>query len=322
VAIAFGLGVLAMPSSHSFLVPSNLFVTPMSKHYASAVTAFLVWGFFPLVLRTVGAHPAGEILYFRILFSLVILIVILAAFMRKKTRENVAHFKSLDTKAKMSVIALTLLGGVLLTINWLVFIYVVNAVNVKTASFSYLICPVVTAGLGYILLREKMVTIQWLSILLCAISCAMMGINNIHELWYSLLIAFSYALYLITQRKNQGFNRLIVLAVQVTFAFMLMNLFFVQLVGSVTIDYPFFGVVFCIALFFTVLPLFLNLYALNKIDAATIGILMYINPLINFTLAFLVLQETATTTQVVGYAIIGIALVLFNLPVLKRLKQS
>jgi chloramphenicol-sensitive protein RarD len=90
------------------------------------------------------------------------------------------------------------------------------------------------------------------------------------------------------------------------------------LVGSVTIDYPFFGVAFCIALFFTVLPLFLNLYALNKIDAATIGILMYINPLINFTLAFLILNETASVTQQVGYAIIAIALVLFNVPVLKR----
>lgn len=290
----------------------------MSKHYTSAVTAFLVWGFFPLVLRSVGAHPAGEILYFRILFSLIILMVILAAFMRKKTRENVAQFKLLDSKSKTRTVVLTLLGGVLLTVNWLVFIYVVNAVNVKTASFSYLICPVITAGLGYVLLREKLLAIQWLSILLCAISCVLMGINNGQELWYSLLIAFSYALYLVTQRKNQGFNRLMVLAVQVTFAFLLMNLFFTQLVGSVTVDYSFFGIVFCIALFFTVLPLFLNLYALNKIDAATIGILMYINPLINFTLAFLVFNETASVTQQVGYAIIAIALVLFNVPVLKR----
>ena len=115
---------------------------------------------------------------------------------------------------------------------------------------------------------------------------------------------------------------LIVLAVQVVFAFILMNLFFVQLVGSVSINYSFFSIVFCIALFFTVLPLFLNLYALNKIDAATIGILMYINPIINFTLAFLVLHETASVTQKVGYTIIGSALVMFNLPVLKRLKQS
>ncbi|MFM8911923.1 MAG: EamA family transporter [Flammeovirgaceae bacterium] len=293
----------------------------MNKHYASAIAAFLVWGFFPLVLRTVNTHPAGEILYFRILFSLVILLVIVFGFMRKKSRENVAMLKSLNPSAKRTVVLLTLAGGALLTINWLIFIYVVNAINIKTASFSYLICPVITAGLGYLLLREKMLPIQWLAIFLCAVSCAVMGINNVSELGYSLLIAFSYALYLITQRKNQGFNRLIVLGVQVLFAFIIMNFFFVQLVGTVTVDLHFYTIVACIALCFTVLPLFLNLYALNKINAATIGILMYINPLINFTLAFLVVDETATTTQIVGYAIIGIALVMFNLPVLKRLRQ-
>ncbi|MFM8739559.1 MAG: EamA family transporter [Cytophagales bacterium] len=293
----------------------------MNKHYASAITAFVVWGFFPLVLRTVSTHPAGEILYFRILFSLIILAVMVFGFMRKKSRENMAILRSLSAPARKTVVMLTLVGGALLTINWLVFIYVVNAINIKTASFSYLICPVITAGLGYVLLREKMLPIQWLAILLCAVSCVLMGINNVTELGYSLLIAFSYALYLITQRKNQGFNRLMVLGVQVLFAFLIMNFFFVQLVGTVTIDFRFYAIVACIALFFTVLPLFLNLYALNKINAATIGILMYINPLINFTLAFLVVDETATTTQILGYATIGVALVMFNIPVLNRVKN-
>lgn len=293
----------------------------MNKHYAAAITAFLVWGFFPLVLRAVNTHPAGEILYFRILFSLFILAVIVFGFMRKKWRENLTTLKSLTPAAKRTVVVLTLSGGALLTINWLVFIYVVNAINIKTASFSYLICPVITAGLGYVLLREKMLPIQWVAILLCAISCVVMGINNVSELGYSLLIAFSYALYLITQRKNQGFNRLIVLGVQVLFAFTIMNLFFAQLVGTVTVDLRFYMIVGCIALCFTVLPLFLNLYALNKINAATIGILMYINPLINFTLAFLVAGESATATQIVGYAIIGIALVMFNYPILNRIAK-
>ncbi|MFM7487497.1 MAG: EamA family transporter [Cytophagales bacterium] len=293
----------------------------MNKHYASAITAFVVWGFFPLVLRTVSTHPAGEILYFRILFSLIILAVMVFGFMRKKSRENMAILRSLSAPARKTVVMLTLVGGALLTINWLVFIYVVNAINIKTASFSYLICPVITAGLGYVLLREKMLPIQWLAILLCAVSCVLMGINNVTELGYSLLIAFSYALYLITQRKNQGFNRLMVLGVQVLFAFLIMNFFFVQMVGTVTIDFRFYAIVACIALFFTVLPLFLNLYALNKINAATIGILMYINPLINFTLAFLVVDETATTTQILGYATIGVALVMFNIPVLNRVKN-
>jgi chloramphenicol-sensitive protein RarD len=238
--------------------------------------------------------------------------------MRRETKESVAQLKSMSPQARRTVIALTLAGGALLTINWLVFIYVVNAVNIKTASFSYLICPVITAVLGYVLLKERMLFIQWLAILLCAISCVLMGIGNIAELGYSMLTAFSYALYLISQRKNQGFNRMIVLGVQVLFAFIIMNVFFGQLVGTMNVDLKFYSITLCIAVFFTVLPLFLNLYALNKISAATTGILMYLNPLINFTIAFLVFDETASAIQVAGYGIIAIALVLFNYPILKR----
>jgi chloramphenicol-sensitive protein RarD len=61
-----------------------------------------------------------------------------------------------------------------------------------------------------------------------------------------------------------------------------------------------------------VLPLFLNLFALNKINSATIGILMYINPLINFTVAFIVFRETVNLLQIIGYSIIAAALIIFN----------
>lgn len=289
------------------------------KHYASAVFAFLVWGFFPMVLRTINTHPAGEILYFRILFALLILAVVLFGFMRGKIKETVAKLKSIPRPEARGVIVLTLAGGALLTVNWLVFIYVVNEVNIKTASFSYLICPVMTAVLGYMLLKENMSLVQWVAIGLCAVSCVLMGINNISELGYSLLIAITYALYLISQRKNQGFNRMIILGVQVFVAFIIMNLFFVQLVGEVDVDARFYVITFCIAAFFTVLPLFLNLFALNKINAATIGILMYLNPLVNFTTAFLIFNEKASGIQVVGYGIIAVALVMFNYPILKRI---
>jgi len=288
------------------------------KYYTSAVTAFVVWGFLPLVLRSITDHPAGEILYFRILFSLLLLMVILFGFMRKQMKESLARLKSMSPSSARNLVILTLSGGALLTINWLVFIHVVNVVNIKTASFSYLICPVITAVLGYVLLKEKMDFIQWLSIALCAISCVLMGINNISELGYSLLIAFTYALYLISQRKNQGFNRMVVLGVQVLFSFLILNLFFVQLVGQIEMNTRFYLIALLIAAVFTVLPLFLNLYALNKINAATIGILMYINPLVNFTMAFLVFKESASAIQMTGYGIICIALVLFNYPILKK----
>jgi chloramphenicol-sensitive protein RarD len=114
---------------------------------------------------------------------------------------------------------------------------------------------------------------------------------------------------------------MIVLGIQVLVAFIIMNIFFRQLVVTIVVDYRFYAITLCIALGFTVLPLFLNLYALNKIKAATIGILMYLNPLINFSVAFLVFEESASSIQIIGYGIIAIALVLFNYPILKRLRS-
>ena len=77
-------------------------------------------------------------------------------------------------------------------------------------------------------------------------------------------------------------------------------------------DQWFYGVIGVIAIFFTVIPLFLNLFALNAINAATIGILMYINPLLNFILAISLYKESVTVLQACGYGIILAGLLLFN----------
>jgi chloramphenicol-sensitive protein RarD len=288
------------------------------KHYAAAISAFVIWGFFPILLRAIRQFSAGEILYFRILLSFIVLLVIIFGFKRKDLKENFALLKNFPREKQRSVIALTLLGGALLTVNWLTFIYIVNNINIKTASFSYLICPVVTAVLGFVLLKERMTTLQWIAVLLCAVSCVLMGYNDKKELGFSFLTAFTYALYLISQRKNQGFDRMIILGIQVLFSFVILNILFGYLIVQVPVSLNFYCVILVIAIVFTVLPLFLNLFALNKINSATIGILMYLNPLINFTIAFLVFKESVNTIQLVGYSIIAFALIIFNYPNLKK----
>jgi chloramphenicol-sensitive protein RarD len=281
------------------------------KHYASAIAAFVIWGFFSIPLRALQNYTAGDILYFRILFSLVVLLII-AGIKRNDVRNNWASYRMLIPTERKKVALLTLAGGALLTINWLAFIYVVNNINIKTASFSYLICPVITAVLGYVLLREKMSRIQWIAVGLCTLSCILMGISSALELGFSFLTAFTYALYLVSQRRNQGFDRILILCIQVLFSFLIISLFMNYLVTSVPDSLYFYGVILVIAIGFTVLPLFLNLFALNKINSATIGILMYINPLINFTVAFIVFRETVNLLQIIGYSIIAAALIIFN----------
>jgi chloramphenicol-sensitive protein RarD len=291
------------------------------KHYAAAITAFLVWGFFSIPLRALKDFSSGEILYFRILFALLLLLILIFGFKRGDLRENKAKLKALDPVTRRNTILLCLAGGMLLTVNWLTFIYIVNNINIKTASFSYLICPVITAVLGYVLIKEKMTTLQWIAVVLCTFSCVLIGISSALELGYSFLTAFTYALYLITQRKVQGFDRLILLGVQILFATTILTMFSGFLVNEIPTSFKFYGLILVIAIFFTILPLFLNLFALNKINSATIGILMYINPLINFTIAFVVFNESVNSIQLTGYAIIAVALVIFNYQNFGKLRE-
>lgn len=287
------------------------------KHYLAAISAFVTWGFFSIPLRALKEYSAGEILYFRILFSTLVLLVIIFGFKRNDIRKDLAFLRSFTPEKKRNVILLTLAGGVLLTVNWLTFIYIVNHINIKTASFSYLICPVITAVLGYVLIQEKMSSLQWVAVALCTLSCVVMGLNSALELGYSFLTAITYALYLISQRRNQGFDRIIILGIQVLFSFLILNIFYSQLITEIPTTAKFYSLIMVIAIVFTVLPLFLNLFALNRINSATIGILMYVNPLINFSVAFVVFGETVNAIQLTGYFLIVVALVIFNYPVMR-----
>lgn len=290
------------------------------KHYAAALTAFIVWGFFALPLRALKQYTAGEILYFRIAIAALLLVLLVFIFRKAALKQDITRIKTLAPRDRNRFIMLTLTGALLLIVNWLIFIYVINAINIKTASFSYFICPVLTAVLGNYILKERLTPLQWTAVTLCVISGVLLGLNSAAELGYSFAVALSYAFYLISQRRNSGFDRLIVLAVQMIFAFVVLTLAYPLLVDAAPTTIYFYGMITLVAGVFTVLPLFLNLYALNGINSTTVGILLYINPLMNFTIAFLIFGETITPLQATGYIIILVALVLFNYPNLQKIR--
>jgi chloramphenicol-sensitive protein RarD len=292
------------------------------KHFTAGLIAFFMWGFFAFPLRAVSDYESGQILYFRILFSLLILSFVILVFKRRQWVEEQRLFRQFSKKKQRSVVVLTLVGGLLLTINWLTFIHIVNHINIKTASFSYLICPVLTAVLGSVLLKEKLSKLQWLAVVICALSCVLIGYGSVVELLFSLLTAFTYALYLITQRRNQGFDRVLILGIQILFACSVLTLVYPVLVSTLPTEFAFYGWILVIAVFFTVVPLFLNLYALNRVNAATIGIMMYINPMLNFCVAVLFFNETVSSLQLLGYLSILLALILFNASLIKRVYTS
>ena len=282
------------------------------KYYFAAFSAFFIWGFFSLALKPISSYPSLDILFCRVFFSVLTMTAINLVFRRNIIHKNWEDFKTMTTKKKRSIVVLTLVGGMILASNWFIFIYVVNHVSVKAGSLAYLICPILTTVFAFFLLHEKLSKWQWLAVFISVISCVLLSLNHFQDIFYSLVVAATYALYLVSQRKNSELDKFLVLNIQLLFIAFLILPFYPKYSGAIPTEPLFYICLFCIVVFFTIVPLFLNLYALKGINSSTVGILMYINPIINFGLAIFHFKEQVTFLQMFSYSLILISIIVFN----------
>ncbi len=284
----------------------------VSKHYLAGITAFTIWGFFSFGLKPLQGYPSLDILFYRIFFCVALMLIISLGLRYKVLAETISYFKHLPKKEKINLSAAVIGSSFLLTSNWFLFIYVMNHVSVKTASFAYLVCPILTTVLAYFILKEKLTRIQWMAVSLSVAGCALLSYNNPSDLIYSLVVAGTYALYLIIQKKITGVDKFLLLTVQVVITALVMLPFYPALSGPVPQQTSFYGYILIIAVLFTIIPLFLNLYALKGIKSSTVGILLYINPIIGFMLSALYYKEPVTSIQIVSYSLIIVSIIIFN----------
>jgi chloramphenicol-sensitive protein RarD len=294
----------------------------INKYYLSALSSFIIWGFFSLALKPLKNYPSLDILFYRVFLATIFLLLINLIFRKKTVYNDFLSFQKLETKLKLQSLFLTVFGGFLLIANWFLFIYAINHVSLQSASFAYMICPILTTILAFFILKEKLSHWQWFSVLLCIISCAILSYGHLEDLFYSLTIALSFAFYLISQRKNNKFDRFVILTVQMLIASLVILPFFPKYSGVVPQESIFYILLLIVVVVFTIIPLFLNLYALKGMNSSAVGILMYTNPLIHFFLAFFYFKEDVNTNQIVAYLLILISIVVFNEKVLfKRISK-
>ncbi|AIG30366.1 EamA family transporter [Flavobacterium psychrophilum] len=293
----------------------------INKYYLSALSSFVIWGFFSLVLKPLHNYPSLDILFYRVFYATGLSIIINLLFRKEKLKNDWKSYLTLEKKEKIKTLLLTVLGGFLLTFNWFMFIYAINHVSLKSASFAYLICPIVTTILAYFILKEKLSKWQWFSVFLCIISCAMLSYGDLRGLIYSLVIAISFALYLISQRENNKFDRFVVLTVQLLIASMVLLPFFPVYRGEIPTEPIFYILMTIIVVLFTIIPLFLNLFALRGITSSAVGILMYSNPMINLLLAIFYFKEEINSVQIGSYLLILFSIIIFNEKLLRVSKD-
>jgi chloramphenicol-sensitive protein RarD len=291
-----------------------------TRYYVAAIAAFTIWGFFSLVLKPLSVYPSLDILFYRVFSSAAVMLLISSIARRKTWRTAKGMYAGLPADQQRGLIRQVLGGGMLLTANWFFFIYVMNHISIKAASFAYLICPVLTTVLAYFILKEYLNRWQWIAVLLSLFSCLLLAFNSLTDLLYSLITALSYGLYLVSQRRDHGIDKFLILTLQVTFAALLLLPFYPSYHGKLPTAVSFYGSILVIALFLTILPLFLNLYALKGLTSSTVGILLYINPILNFMIAVLYYHEKLDSLQFVAYGVILFSVILFNIPAGKKVQ--
>ncbi|AZI26424.1 EamA family transporter [Pedobacter sp. G11] len=282
------------------------------KYYLAAIVAFSIWGTFSLVLRPLTAYSSLDILFYRVFSCAVIMTVISVLFRRQELNKSFVLLKSLSGVLQRKIIVLNIGAAIFLTINWFSFIYVMNHINVRATSVAYLICPVITTILAFFLLRERLNSAQWLAVLLSFAGCILLSYSNITNMFYSGIIGFSYACYLISQNKNAGFDKFTTLNVHILLSAIFLLPFYPFHSGPIPTQAHFYVFVEMIAIVYTILALYLNLYALEGISSSKVGMLLNINPVIAFILSIWVYHESLAAIPILAYSMIFLAVIVFN----------
>lgn len=283
-----------------------------AKYFLAGASSSVIWGFFSLSLRSIKDYPSLNILIFRVFTALLLTSAIILIF-RKSTFKNDLNFiQSLNKNNRRQLLFRIFYSSVLVTLNWFAFIYVINHVSVQAGAFAYMVCPIITAVFAFIFLKEELSKIKWLSIALCLVSIVMLGMGFITEVIYSVIIAALYAGYLIIQKRIEGVDKLNVLLIQLIISCVFIVPFTFSDSLVVPNDFHFWTQIVIISLVFTIVPLFLSLYALKGLPSSTMGVLIYLNPIVAFIVAFVYFDEAINLQKVIAYTILFVSVILFN----------
>lgn len=282
------------------------------KYYLAAIAAFSIWGTFSLVLKPLQSHSSVDILFYRVFSCALLMSVISIIFRHRLIKQNFILLKNLPAKKRRKVICLNIGASIFLTVNWFSFIYVMNHVNVRATSVAYIICPILTTLLAYCFLQEKLNRFQWFAVVLSCLGCLLLSYASIINMFYSGIIGFSYACYLISQNKNTGFDKFLVLNFHILLSAIILLPFFPRYSSHIPTDLNFYFYVEMIAIIYTIVALLLNLYALNGLSSSKVGMILNINPIISFLLSVTVFHEALGAIPVIAYSIIFVAVIVFN----------
>ena len=267
------------------------------------VSAYVLWGAFPLYWPLLEPATALEIVSHRAVWTLVFCIIVLASTKALKA--------ALVTLQRPKVAVKLFATSILISINWLVYIWATNNGHVVEASLGYYITPLIMISFGVLLLKEKMRPLQWASVAIATIGVLVLTINYGRFPWIAFALAVSWGLYGFI-KKQLGLGALEGLAIEtfISAPFYLAYLIYIgnQSTGQFGNNWGL-TILLISAGAVTAIPLLLFNGSTTRLPFTTIGLLQYITPTLQFSVGVWVRHEDMPTARWVGFIIIWVALI-------------
>ncbi|MEV1244945.1 EamA family transporter RarD [Nonomuraea sp. NPDC050022] len=269
--------------------------------------AYTMWGLFPLYWPLLKPSGAIEILAHRMAWSLVAVLVVLAV------RRHWSWMRALLKEPRK--LALLTLAAMIVTVNWGVYIYAVNANQVVESALGYFINPLISVLFGVVLLKERLRPLQWVAVGFGTLAVLVLTIDYGRPPWIALALAVSFGLYgLVKKQANVGAAESLTVETLVLLTPALGYILYLSLTGQSTFGTEGLGHAALLvgAGVITAVPLLCFTAAAIRVPLSTIGLLQYIAPVLQFLCGVLVAKETMPASRWIGFSIVWLALAVFT----------
>jgi chloramphenicol-sensitive protein RarD len=280
-------------------------VTSPRRGLAYGVAAYLLWGLFPLFWPLLEPARPVEILAHRIVWSLLVVLVILAAQRRWRWIAKIVR--------RPRRLALLTAAAVLIGVNWATYIYGVNSGQIVETSLGYFINPLVTVLLGVGVLRERLRPVQWTALGIGTAAVVVLTVDYGRVPSIALTLAFTFGAYGLI-KKVISMDAVQSLTVETAALFVPAVLYLLVLGGGTFTEAgPGHAALLASAGLVTAIPLLFFGAAARRLPLSTLGLLQYLAPALQFVLGVLVYGEPMPLSRLVGFALVWVALTVLTL---------
>lgn len=273
-----------------------------------AALAYVVWGLFPIYFRQLAAVPSLEVVMHRTVWSLLFVLALLLVLKRWAWMR--------DLLRQPRVLGAFALSALLLSSNWLVYVWAVQNQHVLDASLGYFILPLVNVALGFVFLRERPRPGQWLAVATAAAGVLWLTLLTGRLPWIALVLALTFGFYgLLRKVARLGALEGLALETMMLAPLAMGVLGYWAAQGQGVLVQGDMGALawLLVAGPLTAIPLLLFAAGARRIPMTTLGILQYISPTLLFLLSLWLFHEPLQAARLLGFALIWAALVVYSL---------